>query len=366
MPSDAPDVQFAFEDLSSEDLRQDGGLLVADQSPPKRKRRGVDMLFRRQAADGNPQGVGEGTGPTPVTEGDAGMIVPAELRGDDPRKQKTRDALLTLFGTDIATLPPNIEKFALEELAKAEQGDRLDPVLLQELIRVCKTCSIIVKTPNLHGEGQIDSPLQIHKTDDELQIVWGEVYIPDLPDSQGDFMTADEIRKAAYRFAADGYFDQIDRNHDKEPCGAVVVESFIARAGDPDFIEGAWVIGVHVPDPEIWAAVKRGDFNGFSMEGIAGTKTVKEMVIDLPEEIRGTTQIAEDHSHPFVIKFDSEGVFMGGRAELGGAVGAYAHEHDVRKGSVTEPGGANSHIHRYSLPDALLELQVNTGLAEAA
>jgi hypothetical protein len=75
----------------------------------------------------------------------------------------------------------------------------------------------------------------------------GEVYSPDFPDSQGDYMTAEEIRLMAYRFMAKGEPYRIDKEHDKKECGAFVVESFIARENDPDFISGSWVIGVHIP-----------------------------------------------------------------------------------------------------------------------
>jgi Putative phage serine protease XkdF len=33
--------------------------------------------------------------------------------------------------------------------------------------------------------------IAIKKADEELQVVWGEVYAPGIPDSQDDFMTAE-------------------------------------------------------------------------------------------------------------------------------------------------------------------------------
>ena len=41
---------------------------------------------------------------------------------------------------------------------------------------------------------------RIRKTDDELQIVYGEVYAPNVPDVHGEFMTPVEVRKMAHRF----------------------------------------------------------------------------------------------------------------------------------------------------------------------
>ena len=36
------------------------------------------------------------------------------------------------------------------------------------------------------------------------QIVWGEVYAPGFVDSQGDFMTPEEVKKACYNFMRKG------------------------------------------------------------------------------------------------------------------------------------------------------------------
>ncbi len=74
--------------------------------------------------------------------------------------------------------------------------------------------------------------MEIRKFDEDLQIVYGEVYAPSgVPDSQGDVMSAEAIRKMAHKFLADMRVDQIDINHDHSMTGANVVESFIARRG---------------------------------------------------------------------------------------------------------------------------------------
>lgn len=84
------------------------------------------------------------------------------------------------------------------------------------------------------------------KLDDELRIVYGEVYAPDVIDSQGDTMSAAEIRKMAHHFLAEGRVKQIDVQHNNQVCGAKVVESFIAREGDPTFIPSGRSEGVLV------------------------------------------------------------------------------------------------------------------------
>jgi len=118
----------------------------------------------------------------------------------------------------------------------------------------------------------VEDAIQIKKVDQEEQVVFGEVYAPSFPDSQGDFMSSEEIKKMAYNFLRKGVPSNIDVNHTQQPSGSYVVESFIAREGDPTFIPGSWVLGVKVPDPQVWRMVKSGELNGFSLDGI-GVRT---------------------------------------------------------------------------------------------
>ena len=108
----------------------------------------------------------------------------------------------------------------------------------------------------------------IKRTDDELQIVYGEVYAPNIPDVHGEFMTPVEVRKMAHRFMQKRILNAVDTNHDNELNGSYIVESFVVdeEGDDSIYLSGAWVIGMHVPDPEVWEAVKSGEINGFSME----------------------------------------------------------------------------------------------------
>lgn len=188
----------------------------------------------------------------------------------------------------------------------------------------------------------------VKKTDDELQIVWGEVYAPNIPDSQGDFMNAEEIRKMAYGFLASGKVKKIDVNHDNNLYGCALVESFIAQSGDPTYIEGSWVVGVHIPNPALWKLVKDGKLNGFSMEAMA-VKKESLLELDIPSVIKGEV-IKDDtgHSHEFEVSFDSDGNFVGGhttKAEDG-------HFHMIVKGTVTETTAG--HTHRFSFVEGLV------------
>ncbi|MGW8177534.1 MAG: XkdF-like putative serine protease domain-containing protein [bacterium] len=190
---------------------------------------------------------------------------------------------------------------------------------------------------------------QIKKADDDLQVVWGEVYTPNVPDSQGDYMTAEEVRKMAYKFMGKHAMDKIDENHNNRINGSTVVESFIAREGDPLFIQDSWVVGVHVSDSDVWKRVKSGELNGFSIEALVRTEE-QVVEINLPERLRGMTiqKNASDHTHEFEVAFSDSGDFIGGRTSI-----VQGHFHEIRSHTVTEKASTDGHAHRYSFTEAM-------------
>ena len=193
--------------------------------------------------------------------------------------------------------------------------------------------------------------VSIKKFDDEEQIVFGEVYAPGFPDSQGDFSTAEEIKKMAYNFLRKGITSNIDVNHSQKQSGSYVVESFIAQKDDPIFIPGSWVIGVHIPDVAIWKMVKSGELNGFSLDGM-GVRTETMFEIEMPDVLKGETDDVKGHRHAFFVKYDAEGNFRGGYTDAG----PNGHVHQIERGTVTED--ADHHNHRFSFVEGVLNAQV--------
>ncbi len=183
----------------------------------------------------------------------------------------------------------------------------------------------------------------IRKTYDELQIVYGEVYAPNVPDVHGEFMTPVEVRKMAHLFMTKQILDQCDTNHDNALNGSIVVESFIAREDDSIYIPEAWVIGMHVPDDEMWQQIKSGEINGFSMEAFVHMRE-KVIEIEVPDVLGGVTVEADGHSHRFTVKFDDDGNFLGGSTASNAG-----HSHKIQRGTVTE--AADGHTHRYSIAE---------------
>ena len=111
---------------------------------------------------------------------------------------------------------------------------------------------------------------KIIKKDSKNHYVTGIVYEPKKEDTHGDFMTEEEITKAAYYFAKNG--NKIDLQHNFEPLDcASVVESWIAKA---DFSvnnevvqKGTWLMTVEIADDTIWDKIEKGEITGFSMGG---------------------------------------------------------------------------------------------------
>lgn len=197
--------------------------------------------------------------------------------------------------------------------------------------------------------------MRLVKFDEELQLVYAEVYSPGRPDSQGHFMGRETIRKMAHSFLAKMRTKQVNLEHGDENVDAVVVESFIAGDDDPVFIPHSWVAGVHIADADLWEGVKSGEINGFSLEGV-GIKETKLLEISVPEEISVTTEPGPDgHVHTATLRFDDEGNLVEGRT----STEKDGHWHLIRRGTITElnetlQDSVEGHPHRFSFMEQLM------------
>lgn len=188
--------------------------------------------------------------------------------------------------------------------------------------------------------------------DEYERLIYSEVYAPNRPDSDGAFMTADNIKQMAHRFIASGKMGQIDLFHDNNVVdGCVVVESFIAREGDPTFIEGAWVVGIYIGNDTVWKAILDGTINGLSVEAITFEEEVT-VTLENSGEITGYTTTIHDHKHTFKVFYDEEGNFLGGVTdEVDG------HYHKITVGTVTgyaTDKAKNTHKHKFSFVENVI------------
>jgi hypothetical protein len=179
------------------------------------------------------------------------------------------------------------------------------------------------------------------------QIVMGEVLIPDTPNVYGDIYTKGSIRQFATEFMKTGLNSEVilDIAHDNVDITgqAYVVESFIARDGDQDFIPGSWVIAVWIVDPTIWQMVLDGKINGFSYEALVGMQPV--MIENLQSGIvTGITapDPLDGHTHTYAVVVNQLNVPISG--ETGVTDG---HSHTISYHTKTDK--TNGHTHRFDV-----------------
>lgn len=196
----------------------------------------------------------------------------------------------------------------------------------------------------LAGEPVESRLLVAVKSDDEQRVVLAEVYAPNDLDTQGDFMLPEDVRELAYAFlpALIRRGDLgIDVWHDERTGRAEIVESFIARKGDPDFVEGAWVLGVRVLDSGLWRAIKAGEYLGYSMQAVV-LREPTEIEIEVDDEYRGETHPADGHTHDFQVTLDEHGRVIEGKTGM-----SQGHFHSIKRSGITET--ADGHVHRFDV-----------------
>lgn len=142
------------------------------------------------------------------------------------------------------------------------------------------------------GQASFTTYGRIIKTDSENHYVTGIVYEPMEEDSHGNYMTAEEITKAAYWYAKNG--DKVDIQHSFEPLdNAAVVENWVAKAdfklGDEVVKEGTWLMTVEVTDEGVWESIEKGEITGFSMGGL-GNYSEEDVELDSVSKQQETSE----------------------------------------------------------------------------
>lgn len=192
----------------------------------------------------------------------------------------------------------------------------------------------IAKTDTLH----------LRRADVEFErVVFAEVIVPESPNVYGDYWTFEAVKEAAYEFMRQGYEIDIEHDHEDVSDRVFVCESFIARDGDPDFIPGAWVVGMKINDDQIWQDVLDGKINGYSFEALVNVLAGQFAYTD--DGIRkGWTEPdpVDGHTHEFVVIVGEDT-----RPISGGTTETNGHAHLIKFGTATEK--AAGHTHRYNM-----------------
>lgn len=117
----------------------------------------------------------------------------------------------------------------------------------------------------------INKEVLLKNLSSERRLVYGEVLVPDVEDSQGDVVSPEEIEKAAHEYLRN--FRLVGDTHETL-APAEVVESYIAPVdftpeGGDLIRKGSWVMVVKIHSDEMWEEVKKGEYTGFSIGGEA-------------------------------------------------------------------------------------------------
>jgi len=185
--------------------------------------------------------------------------------------------------------------------------------------------------------------VEIKKTEPEHQVVKAVVYVAGEIDSDGETMTADEVRKAAWGFLEKRKEKNIDLQHDWKESGCYVIESYVTEEETKDFPKDAWVMAVKCTD-EVWGKIKSGLLNGFSFGGVAKTST-RRVLAEVAKEIIGDTEenlnkdIIPAHKHQFLLHLDRDGNIVRGKTDV-----VEGHYHKISYGTATDKELDHSHL----------------------
>lgn len=136
---------------------------------------------------------------------------------------------------------------------------------------------------------------RIVKADSESHFVTGIVYEPMAEDTDGEYMTAEEIEKAAHWYMKNT--GDVDVQHCFVKAeGIDVVESYVAKSdmeidGTP-IKKGTWLMTVEVVDSAVWESIQKGEITGFSMGGVA-TRSDEDVDLDSIDKSEGNSDIPE-------------------------------------------------------------------------
>jgi hypothetical protein len=153
----------------------------------------------------------------------------------------------------------------------------------------------------------LDYHIRKYDASSDEQIVTGEVYTPYIIDTHLEMMLPEDVRVMCHRFLMDHRNGYIDVMHNNKPVRACIVESYIAKAGDPDgYAEGSWVASVKILDDNHWADIKAGKYNGFSIEAYV-YKVMAEVEYDYLPMHFGFVEKNDGHDHAFYVEVNSMG-----------------------------------------------------------
>lgn len=108
------------------------------------------------------------------------------------------------------------------------------------------------------------------KVEEEKRLVTGIVIEPEVEDTYGDVISAEEIEKAMIKFMEGEPKIRVEHNPHSRPRVAIV-ENWIEREGrviGKQFVRaGTWLMTTKVLDDKVWQMIKSGELKGYSFRG---------------------------------------------------------------------------------------------------
>lgn len=228
--------------------------------------------------------VGKAAGPQPFDGGwiavETTAAMPLVLTEDAVSKRWIPPLGVSALPRVVADqVPPNLAYWQSGSLAQARD-------LRDQLVAKIDAGEVILDItkayePGVSGVSQIDTTeeadlvVPIVKIDSDRQIVTGIVLEPGEVDAQNDTITAEVIERASIGFLS-RYNSETQLGIMHRVFGDVGLQlaaSWVAlhnhTLGAKKVKRGSWLMSMKVIDPKLWGRVKKGEFTGFSVGGVA-------------------------------------------------------------------------------------------------
>ena len=130
--------------------------------------------------------------------------------------------------------------------------------------------------------------MKLSFSNDEEREVWGVAMLADTPiyRRNGDYeyyvvFDRDNIKKMVLKYFKEQRESQINLQHKDDVNDVTIFESVITsnrvQIKDFEYVpEGSWIIGMKVENDEVWNAIKKGEYRGFSIEGLFDFELIPE------------------------------------------------------------------------------------------
>lgn len=208
----------------------------------------------------------------------------ANLRVGDIMDLKTSEVKIkkinSRYGIDVSNpllIGKSSQRFSntTKEILHRAQETKLLKADVTEM-NILEKIKLLKAPPPTPFSNVVKLDAKIFKAEAKQQIVYSVALAPDVEDSQGDVVSAEDIEIAAHKFMeelseSNGH-GAINIMHETPAIPALkVIESFIAPVdygtAELPVRKGSWVLAVKVYDKDIWKMIEDGTYTGFSIEG---------------------------------------------------------------------------------------------------